>query len=99
LSESRAKVASREQWLHWVEERESLEPWADGEWGPPIETGLGTHGTGHVARDLRGIHERASRARVELAQEVSRSAKRLKALKRITEVATARRRAQGGRNA
>ena len=45
-SESRAKVALREQWLHWLEERESLEPWADGEWGPQIETGLGMPRTG-----------------------------------------------------
>jgi hypothetical protein len=32
LSAGRAIVASREQWLHWIEEAESLEPWADGEW-------------------------------------------------------------------
>ena len=32
LSEGRAYVASREQWLHWIEERESLAPWEDGEW-------------------------------------------------------------------
>jgi hypothetical protein len=34
LSEARAYVASRAQWLHWIEEGESLAPWADGEWGP-----------------------------------------------------------------
>jgi hypothetical protein len=102
LSEGRANVASREQWLHWIEERESLAPWADGEWGPRIETGPGIHSTGHVGRDLRGIHDRASRTRVDLAQEVRRSAgpaKRVKALKRVTEVAAARRREQGSRNA
>jgi diguanylate cyclase (GGDEF)-like protein len=32
LGASRAYVASREQWLHWIDEGESLEPWADGEW-------------------------------------------------------------------
>ena len=36
LSEGRANVASREQWLHWIEKRESLAPWADGEWGPRL---------------------------------------------------------------
>jgi serine/threonine-protein kinase RsbW len=34
LSAGRATVASRNQWLHWVDEAESLEPWADGEWAP-----------------------------------------------------------------
>jgi hypothetical protein len=99
LSESRANVASREQWLHWIEERESLAPWADGEWGPRLGTGPGPLQAGRLGRDLRGIHDRASRTRVELAQEVSRSAKRVKALKRVTEVAAARRREQGSRNA
>jgi hypothetical protein len=32
LGASRAYVASREQWLHWIDQGESLEPWADGEW-------------------------------------------------------------------
>lgn len=32
LGEARACVASREEWLHWVEEGKSLAPWADGEW-------------------------------------------------------------------
>ena len=34
LSAGRAGVASRDQWLHWIDEAESLEPWADGEWAP-----------------------------------------------------------------
>jgi anti-sigma regulatory factor (Ser/Thr protein kinase) len=34
LSAGRASVASRDQWLHWIDEAESLEPWADGEWAP-----------------------------------------------------------------
>jgi hypothetical protein len=99
LSEGRANVASREQWLHWIEERESLEPWADGVWGPQLETGPAIHRTGQVGRELRSIHDRASRTSVDLAQEVSRSAKRVKALKRVTEVAAARRTAQRSRNA
>jgi diguanylate cyclase (GGDEF)-like protein len=32
LGASRTYVASREQWLHWIDQGESLEPWADGEW-------------------------------------------------------------------
>jgi anti-sigma regulatory factor (Ser/Thr protein kinase) len=34
LSAGRADVASRHQWLHWIAEARSLEPWADGEWTP-----------------------------------------------------------------
>ncbi|HEX2104519.1 MAG TPA: ATP-binding protein, partial [Solirubrobacteraceae bacterium] len=34
LSAGRAGVAAREQWLHWIDEAESREPWADGEWAP-----------------------------------------------------------------
>ena len=60
---------------------------------------LGMPRTGHVGQELRSIHGRASRTRVALAQEVSRSAKRVKALRRVTEVATARRKEQGSRNA
>jgi hypothetical protein len=40
LSAGRAYVAAREEWLHWIDEGESLAPWADGEWapgrGPPV---------------------------------------------------------------
>ena len=39
LSAGRADVAAREQWLHWVEEGESIAPWADGEWGPSAPAG------------------------------------------------------------
>ncbi len=42
LSAGRAHVASRDQWLHWIDRAESLEPWADGEWAPaPALTGDG----------------------------------------------------------
>src|SRR3954447_15528108 len=70
LSEGRAQVASREQWLHWIEERESLAPGADGEWGPRSYTPAGVHQAGRVSRELRSIHDRAARSRVELAQAV-----------------------------
>jgi hypothetical protein len=72
LSAGHADVASREQWLHWIEEGASLEPWADGEWGQAT------------------ARERVPRSRLELAEAVARSAKRVKALERVTEVATAR---------
>jgi hypothetical protein len=91
LSEGRALVASREQWLHWIEAGESLAPWADGEWGPRVDTGPGLHTAGHVSRELRSIHDRTLRSGVELAQAVTRSAKRVKALDCVTEVAAARR--------
>jgi diguanylate cyclase (GGDEF)-like protein len=38
LSAAHAVVASREEWLHWVDEGESVEPWADGEWSPDERT-------------------------------------------------------------
>jgi hypothetical protein len=34
LSAGRAYVAARKEWLHWIDEGESLAPWADGEWAP-----------------------------------------------------------------
>jgi serine/threonine-protein kinase RsbW len=34
LSAAHAVVVSREEWLHWVDEGESIAPWADGEWSP-----------------------------------------------------------------
>ena len=37
LSAGRASVASRDQWLHWIDTAVSLEPWADGEWAPRAE--------------------------------------------------------------
>ncbi len=42
LGAARADVASRQEWLHWVDEGESLAPWADGEWAA---TGSGPAGT------------------------------------------------------
>jgi hypothetical protein len=60
LSEGRANLASREQWLHWIEERESLAPWADGEWGPRTGTGPGLQ-LERVGRSLRAPHNDGSR--------------------------------------
>jgi hypothetical protein len=34
LSAARAEVASRAQWLHWIDEGQSLAPWEDGVWAP-----------------------------------------------------------------
>jgi hypothetical protein len=34
LSAGRAYVAARLEWLHWIDEGESLAPWADGVWAP-----------------------------------------------------------------
>jgi hypothetical protein len=39
LSASRAYVAARKEWLHWIDEGESLAPWADGEWAPGVPAG------------------------------------------------------------
>ena len=90
LSAGHADVASREQWLHWIEEGESLAPWADGEWGQAPAASPGAQSARRVGPELRSIHNRASRSRDELAQAVARSAKRVKALERVTEVAAAR---------
>ncbi|MEA2276564.1 MAG: hypothetical protein QOC78_1524 [Solirubrobacteraceae bacterium] len=32
--ERSAAVAGREEWLHWLDHRESIHPEADGEWAP-----------------------------------------------------------------
>jgi len=34
LSAARAYVAARKEWLHWINEGQSLAPWADGDWAP-----------------------------------------------------------------
>ncbi len=43
LSAGRAYVAARQEWLHWIDEGESLAPWADGEWAPEAPAGPPTH--------------------------------------------------------
>ncbi len=39
LSAAHADVAARQQWLHWIDNGESLAPWADGEWAPQAPIG------------------------------------------------------------
>ena len=34
-AEAGAKVAMREEWLHWLDQGTSLRPEADGDWSPP----------------------------------------------------------------
>jgi hypothetical protein len=91
LSAGRAYVASREAWLHWIDEGESLAPWADGEWAPATPVGLRAPETGRVGRELRGIQERAGLREVELARAVVRSGKRIRASERRIAAATTRR--------
>jgi hypothetical protein len=38
LGEATAELATREQWLHWVEHGTTIRPAADGEWGVAPET-------------------------------------------------------------
>ena len=35
VGEAAAEVATREQWLHWIDRGTSIRPDADGEWGRP----------------------------------------------------------------
>jgi hypothetical protein len=58
LSAGRAYVAAREEWLHWIDEGESLAPWADGEWAPKIPMGRALE-TGRVGQG--GTRSAASR--------------------------------------
>ena len=51
----------------------------------------GAQRTSVVGRELRSIHDRTSRSRVDLAQAVASSAERVKALERVAGVAAARR--------
>ena len=66
LSAAHASVAAREQWLHWIDEGESLAPWADGVWAPRDESG--PHSCGG---DLQGIKDRIARGEAALIQAVS----------------------------
>jgi hypothetical protein len=73
LSAGRADVAAREGWLHWVDEGESLAPWADGEWAP------NRHGdtAARVASiDDRVIRQRISRGEDKLTRAVAAHARR-----------------------
>jgi hypothetical protein len=83
LSAGHAGVAALEQWLHWVDEGESIAPWADGEWAPtepPSESaGIGS--------DLRIIRERIRRGETELSRAVAGTAERIEGLERLAAAA------------
>jgi hypothetical protein len=55
LSAGRAYVAARQEWLHWIDEGQSLAPWADGEWAPGAPAGrTSTPASGDRGRRLQG---------------------------------------------
>jgi hypothetical protein len=66
LSASHAAVAVRKQWLHWVDEGESLAPWADGEWAPRERCGPPSH-----AGNLQGIKDGIARGEAALIRAVA----------------------------
>lgn len=88
LSAARAHVASREEWLHWIEEGESLAPWADGEWGPNPPMGSRAAENGRAGREPFRIQARTGRRGVK-ARALARSAQRIRASERRIEAATA----------
>jgi diguanylate cyclase (GGDEF)-like protein len=55
LCEARARVAAREEWLHWINEGVSLAPWADGEWATaqPARSVSQRDISGEIARESR----------------------------------------------
>jgi diguanylate cyclase (GGDEF)-like protein len=64
LCEARACVAAREEWLHWIDEGESIAPWADGEWATEHAAGqrLQQRDTGHeILRGSRHDDDPAAR--------------------------------------
>ena len=71
LSAAHAVVASREEWLHWVDEGESIAPWADGEWSPDGRTSRPLpwdNATNPDVRDaMAGERDRASAERDRVA--------------------------------
>jgi hypothetical protein len=60
LGEATAALASREEWLHWIERGTTIRPAADGEWGL-------APGTEDAAR-TRAAEQRAARARDRLGR-------------------------------
>jgi hypothetical protein len=38
VTEAGAELATREQWLHWIQHGTTIQPEADGEWGLPPDT-------------------------------------------------------------
>src|SRR5688572_12223688 len=71
LSAAHAVVASREEWLHWVDEGESIAPWADGEWSPDGRTSRPLPWDNATNADVRdamaGERDRASAERDRVA--------------------------------
>jgi hypothetical protein len=63
LSAGRAYVAARREWLHWIDEGESLAPWADGVWAPeaPREVGDAVARERQIG-DLLGVLPNQTRA-------------------------------------
>jgi hypothetical protein len=84
LSAGHADVAAREQWLHWIDEGESLAPWADGEWVPSDLSGPHAE-TARVGRDLSVIRERIRKGELELGRAVAGTARRIEALDRVAK--------------
>jgi hypothetical protein len=75
VSAGHAEVAARDEWLHWVDEGESLAPWADGEWANTAPTDP-AYETGSVSHDLRRIHERIERGEADLIRAIAAAAER-----------------------
>jgi hypothetical protein len=73
LSAGRADVAARQEWLHWIDEGESLAPWADGDWAPGSPGGTATDA---ASIDVRVIRERISRGEDDLRRAVAAQAGR-----------------------
>jgi hypothetical protein len=63
VSEAAAELASREQWLHWIDRGTSLRPEADGDWGrlPTTRNHRSPLGAGHVPDPAVGPSHRPPR--------------------------------------
>jgi hypothetical protein len=64
VGEANAELATREQWLHWIEHGTTIRPVEDGEWGvaPAIEDSPKERTAGGAAR-LRAPGRRTGRLR------------------------------------
>jgi hypothetical protein len=90
LSAGRADVASREAWLHWVEEGESIEPWADGEWAPTNPVAPRGPDSRRFGREIRGIQQGLGRGEQDLARAIDDTAKRIRISARRSAAAARR---------
>ena len=77
----RADVAAREQWLHWIDEGGSLEPWADGEWAPVDDAHERASESRDAAVGARVIRERIRQGEDDLRQAVADMARQRKELR------------------